>query len=402
MSKPRVLRIINRLNLGGPTYNAALLTKYMEDDYETLLVAGMKDDSEASSEFIVNQLGLEPVYIPSMYRSLHPVRDTQTFRELRKIIKEFKPDVVHTHAAKAGAVGRMAAYVARVPVIIHTFHGHIFHSYFHPVKARVFLEIERYLARQSTKIIAISNIQKQELSEQFQIAPEEKFEVIPLGFDLSRFQENNDVKRETFRKKYEVGENEVAIGIIGRLVPIKNHSFFLEAIQMLQKEIDLPLRVFIIGDGEEREKLESKARELQLRFTTEHDDHHPKILTFTSWIREVDMAMAGLDIIALTSLNEGTPVSLIEASASGKPIVTTNVGGIQDVVKDDVNAYILEKTDVEGFAHKLKILVEHPELRAQMGREGIDQAFTNFSYARLVENMTDLYDKLLSEGSTGK
>jgi glycosyltransferase involved in cell wall biosynthesis len=369
----------------------------MEDDYETLLVAGMKDDSEASSEFIINQLGLEPIYIPSMYRSLHPVRDTQTFRELRKIIKDFKPDIVHTHAAKAGAVGRMAAYVAKVPVIIHTFHGHVFHSYFHPVKARVFLEIERYLARQSTRIIAISNIQKQELCEQFKIAEAEKFEVIPLGFDLSRFQDNTDSKRREFRQKYEVGDHQVAIGIIGRLVPIKNHRFFLESIRKLTRDTEHPIRVFIIGDGEERDNLEQIARDLGLRYSTEHDSHHQKLLTFTSWIREVDIAMAGLDIIALTSLNEGTPVSLIEASASGKPIVTTNVGGIQDVVKSDVNAYILEKTDVDGFAHKMKILVEHAELRAQMGREGIDQAFTNFSYARLVENMTTLYDKLLSE-----
>lgn len=368
----------------------------MEDDYETMLVAGMKDDSEASSEFIVNKLGLEPVYIPSMYRSLHPIRDTQTFRELLRIIKEFQPDIVHTHAAKAGAVGRMAAYVAKVPVIVHTFHGHIFHSYFHPVKTRVFLEIERYLARQSTKIIAISNTQKEELCHEFRIAGPEKFEVIPLGFDLGRFQEDNELKRAQFRAKYEVDEHQVAIGIIGRLVPIKNHAFFLEAVKLLTESTEQSLRVFIIGDGEERRHLEEKVRELGLRFTTEHDGHHPKLLTFTSWIREVDIAFAGLDIVALTSMNEGTPVSLIEASAAGKPIVTTNVGGIRDVVSADVNAYITEKTDVEGFAHKLKILAEHPELRDQMGRDGIEYAFSHYSYGKLVENMTGLYDRLLA------
>ncbi|MCP4123334.1 MAG: glycosyltransferase family 4 protein [Bacteroidetes bacterium] len=397
MPKPRVLRIINRLNLGGPTYNAAYLTKYMEPEYETLLVAGMKDESEASSEFIVNKLGLDPVYVPDMYRSLHPVKDAKTFRSLRKIIKEFKPDIVHTHAAKAGAVGRMAAYAAGVPVILHTFHGHIFHSYFSTIKTRVFLEIERFLAKQSTKIIAISNLQKQELSNDFKIAPADKFEVIPLGFDLHRFQENTTQKRKSFRDKYDVGEHEIAIGIIGRLVPIKNHRFFIDAIHKLLGEIEHPVRIFIIGDGEERVHIEEYCHELGLRFSTEHDKHHAKPITFTSWIREIDIATAGLDIIALTSLNEGTPVSLIEASASGKPIVSTNVGGIQDVVINDVNAYITEKTDVEGFAHKLKILVEHPELRTSMGLEGIDHAFGNFSYTRLVENMTTLYDKLLKE-----
>jgi len=397
MPKPRVLRIINRLNLGGPTYNAAYLTKYMEPEYETLLVAGMKDESEASSEFIVNKLGLDPVYVPDMYRSLHPVKDTKTFRSLRKIIKDFKPDIVHTHAAKAGAVGRMAAYAAGVPVILHTFHGHIFHSYFSSVKTRVFLGIERFLAKQSTKIIAISNLQKQELSQEFKIAPADKFEVIPLGFDLHRFQENTTDKRKIFRDKYDVGEHEIAIGIIGRLVPIKNHRFFIDAIHKLLGDTEHPVRIFIIGDGEERVHIEEYCRELDLRFSTEHDEHHTKPITFTSWIREIDNATAGLDIIALTSLNEGTPVSLIEASASGKPIVSTNVGGIQDVVINDVNAYITEKTDVEGFAHKLKVLVEHPELRISMGLEGIDHAFGNFSYTRLVENMTSLYDRLLQE-----
>lgn len=396
---PRVLRIINRLNLGGPTYNAAYLTKYLEPDYETMLVAGMKDESEASSEFIVNKLGLEPVYLPEMYRELHPIRDTRTFRKLTRIIKDFKPDIVHTHAAKAGAVGRMAAYVAGVPVILHTFHGHIFHSYFSKVKTRVFLGIERYLARQSTRIIAISQIQKEELSHQFRIAPEDKFEVIPLGFDLHRFQENTHEKRRQFREKYDVGEHEVAIGIIGRLVPIKNHAFFLESVRALLDDTEHPVRIFIIGDGEERAAVEEKARALQLRYSTEHDAHHTKPVVFTSWIREVDIAMAGLDIIALTSLNEGTPVSLIEASAAGKPIVTTNVGGIRDVVRSDINAYITEKTDVQGFAHKLKVLTEHPELRQKMGLEGIDHAFSRYSYTSLVENMRGLYDRLLKENN---
>src|SRR5580704_14239503 len=142
---PKVLRIINRLNLGGPTYNAAYLSKYLEPEFETLLVSGMKDHTEESSEFIVNRLDLHPVYIPEMYRELHPFRDYQSYYKLRKLIEEYKPDIVHTHAAKAGVVGRLAALHSGVPVICHTFHGHVFHSYFTPLKTRFFLEIERYL-----------------------------------------------------------------------------------------------------------------------------------------------------------------------------------------------------------------------------------------------------------------
>lgn len=393
----KVLRIINRLNIGGPTYNAAYLTKYLEPEFETLLLAGMHDESEGSSEFIVNKLGLHPTYIPNMYRSLNPIKDRKAYKQIRDIIRDFKPDIVHTHAAKAGAVGRLAAYMEDVPVILHTFHGHVFHSYFNKYKTRAFLEIERYLAKRSTKIIAISNIQQSELCDQFKIAPAEKFEIVPLGFDLSKFQETIEEKRKSFRQRYEIKDHEVAIGIIGRLVPIKNHTFFLNAIQKLIGSTDQAFRVFIIGDGEEREHIENLAKTLDIAYTNEHSQHHNQVLTFTSWIKEVDIAMAGLDIIALTSLNEGTPVSLIEASASGKPIVTTNVGGIKDVVKSDKNAYIVEKIDVEGFAHKLKILVEHKELRDQMGLNGIEHAFSNFSHMKLVENMRTLYNKLLAE-----
>ncbi len=398
MGKPKVLRIINRLNLGGPTYNAAYLSKYLEDDFETLLIAGMKDESEASSEFIINNLGLNPRYIKHMYRSLNPLKDRKSLKEIRTIIRAFKPDIVHTHASKAGAVGRWAAIQENVPIIIHTFHGHVFHSYFNPIKTKIFLNIERYLAKKTSKIIAISNLQKKELCEDFRIAKKDKFQVVPLGFDLHRFQENTKEKRAQFRKKYDVDEETVAIGIIGRLVPIKNHTFFLKAIKALvEKGTNHPIKVFIIGDGEEREKIEQQAKTLNIEYSTENCTHHNKPLVFTSWIKKADVATSGLDIITLTSLNEGTPVSLIEASAAGKPIVTTNVGGIKDVVKDNINAYILEKDDVEGFAHKLQILVNNKVLRHQMGIEGMDYAFSQFSHTRLVDDVRGLYLQLLKE-----
>jgi len=193
---PRILRIINRLNLGGPTYNAAYLSRYLADDYETMLVAGLKDDSEASSEHIVQDLGIEPVYIKNMYRSINPFKDSEAYSQIKKIIKEFKPDIVHTHAAKAGALGRMAAADSNVKAVVHTFHGHVFHSYFNPVKTKLFLQIERYLASKSHKIIAISEKQKEELGETYKVCKKEKIEVIPLGFNLDRFTEAQEEKRE--------------------------------------------------------------------------------------------------------------------------------------------------------------------------------------------------------------
>ena len=198
---PKVLRIINRLNLGGPTYNAAYLSKYMAPEFETLLVAGMKDESEASSEFITEKLGLKPIYIKDMHRSLNPIRDRKAYKELVKIIRDFKPDIVHTHAAKSGALGRLAAINEGVPIIVHTFHGHVFHSYFNPLKTKIFLNIERYLSKKSSKTIAISNKQFEELCNDFEIDKPEKFEIVPLGFDLKRFYSDKEEKRLNFREK---------------------------------------------------------------------------------------------------------------------------------------------------------------------------------------------------------
>lgn len=396
---PRVLRIINRLNLGGPTFNAAYLSKYLAPEFETLLVSGMKDDAEESSEFIVKNLDLHPVYMPEMYRELNPFRDYKSYYKLRKIIEEYKPDIVHTHAAKAGAVGRLAASHSGVPVILHTFHGHVFHSYFGPAKTRLFLEIERYLAKRTTKIITLSKIQKQELSSQFKIAPPEKFEIIPLGFDLNKFEEAQEAKRGKFRTEYNLDDDEVAIGIVGRLVPIKNHSLFLKAVKAVCNSTQKKIRAFIIGDGEERATIEQLATELGLSFNNQNLKEK-NVLTFTSWIKDIDVSNAGMDVIALTSNNEGTPVSLIEAQASGKPIVSTRVGGISDIVIEGETALLSEVGDDKALAENLLRLVESSELRKRMSVRGNEFVRTKYSYRRLCNDMSQLYNKLLTASKT--
>ena len=339
--KIKILRIINRFNLGGPTFNAAYLTKYLGDDFETLLVGGEKDDSEESSEFILENLNLTPIIIPEMKREINFKEDKIAYKKLKKIIKEFQPDIVHTHASKAGFLGRRAAYKCNVPVIIHTFHGHVFHSYFGKAKTAFYKNIERYLAKKSTAIIAISEIQKHELVNEYNICKSNKVKVIPLGFDLSRFQENKLGKRIDFRKKYLLNEDEIAIGIVGRLVPIKNHTLFIDAIDQILTKTSKKIRVFIIGDGEEKENLLKHCEEKKLDFTEFTVSPRKATITFTSWIKNVDWANAGLDIVALSSLNEGTPVSLIEAQASNKAIVTTNVGGVENVVLKNKSGFIV-------------------------------------------------------------
>ena len=391
---PKVLRIINRLNLGGPTYNASYLTKYM-DGYETMLAAGMKDKSEASSEFIVQNLGIEPVYIKSMRRSIDPFKDLQAYKQIKNLISKFKPDIVHTHAAKPGALGRLAAYHMKVPVILHTFHGHVFHSYFHPAKTQMFIRIEKFLAGISTGIIAISNIQKHELTEVYNICNPDKVHVIPLGFDLARFQSNMAEKRNNFRRKFNLYSDEIAIGIVGRLVPIKNHKLFLDSIKQVISKTSKRIRALIIGDGEDRESIMYYARELGLEYATGNFDQNRAPIIFTSWIKEIDEANAGLDIMTLTSFNEGTPVSLIEAQAANLAIVTTAVGGINDVVMPEETALLSPSGDVEKFSENLLKLIEDVDFRKSMGRRGYEHVSQKYNFIRLVSDTKDLYDKLL-------
>lgn len=394
---PKVLRIINRFNLGGPTYNVAYLTKYLAPEFETLLVGGEKDESEDSSQFITSQLGIDPVIIPEMKRAIHPLNDRQAYNKIKQIIKEFKPDIVHTHASKAGTLGRLAASACNVPVIVHTFHGHVFHSYFGKLSTSFYKNIERYLAKKSTCIIAISEKQKHELTAEHRICDPSKVAVIPLGFDLSRFQQNLEEKRKNFRSLYNVSDDEVAIVIVGRLVPVKNHSLFLEAIAKVKERTSKKIRAFIVGDGEERANVEAKAAELGLDFTSKANEK--ATLTFTSWIKDVDRVCAGADIIALTSHNEGTPVSLIEAQAANKPVVSTNVGGIENVVLEGRTGLLSPSGDANAFAMNLLKVVEDAKLRDEMGRQGWPHVKEKFHYTRLVSDMRELYLRLMQQNS---
>jgi glycosyltransferase involved in cell wall biosynthesis len=384
----KVLRILNRFNLGGPTYNAAFLTKHLSSEFKTLLVGGEIDQSENSSLHILEDLRIKPIIIPEMKRSINYNNDLKAYYKLKEIIHRFKPDIIHTHASKAGSLGRWAAYRCKVPIIVHTFHGHVFHSYFGPAKTSMVKSVERSLARISSSIVAISDKQKDELCNIHQIAPEEKVSVIPLGFDLNKFQENKLEKRAQFRNEYNIDPEEIAIGIVGRIVPVKNHTFFIDAIEHLKRVTNLPLRFFIVGDGELRKGIEDYARSKNIDFTTKKGEK--ALLTFTSWIKEIDQVNAGMDIISLCSLNEGTPVSLIEAQASGTPIVATNVGGIEDVVLSGKTAILTDSNSVY-FAENILKLASDEQLRDRMSTNGWQFVENKFHYSRLVKDMETLY-----------
>lgn len=387
----KVLCIINRLNLGGPAFHVAILTKYLSKEYEVLLVAGTKQDSEESSAYIVNDMGLTFISLHEMKRSINPIADWRSYREIRKIIQDFKPDIVHTHAAKAGALGRLAAYKEKVPVIIHTFHGHVFHSYFHPLKTKIFLWIERYLGRRSSAIIAISDRQKQELAYKYKVARPNKIHVIPLGFDLTRFTENTEEKRRSFRQKFLLDDDEIAVGIIGRLVPVKNHSLFINSAVSVLKKTNKKVRFFIIGDGESKAMLMKEADMLGIDYCYFPKDPRKSDLVFCSWLKNVDVCIAGLDIIALCSHNEGTPVSLIEAQAGSRPIISTNVGGIENVVIRDETALLVDNNDYNVFSNTLLRMIEDDKLRARLGEKSWEHVKEKYHYTRMIREVSELY-----------
>lgn len=384
----KILRIINRFNLGGPTYNAAYLTKYLEGEYETLLIGGNHEKSEKSSMHILEDLGIKPIIIPEMQRSINPLLDRIALKKIKEIIEDFKPDIIHTHAAKAGALGRKAAYNAGVKQIYHTFHGHVFHSYFSKIKTNIYKKIERDLAKKTTKIIAISPIQKEELCKVHKICKPEKIEVIPLGFDLSKFYKNKEAKRQKFRKKWRIKDSEVAIGIIGRLVPVKNHLFFIKAINQVISSCSVPIRFFIVGDGEEKENIIEYINEFNINYST---DEKVATIQLTSWIKEIDEVNAGMDIICLCSLNEGTPVSLIEAQASGNPIVTTRTGGIENIVIENKTALISEINNLNLFVENLITFIKSKEKRKQFTELGVKKS-KEFDYKILIKNVKRLYE----------
>lgn len=386
----RVLRIINRFNLGGPTYDVTFLTRFMSDEFDTQLWGGQIGEDEGDALFIPEKYGVETHIIPDMERELDVKKDRKALKQIRKAIQDFKPDVAHTHAAKAGALGRYAAIKEKVPVIVHTFHGHVFHNYFGKAKTEFYKRVERYLAKKSDAIIAISPLQKKELVEEYGIAKPEKVRVVPLGFDLELFHRDKELNRKSFRDRYQIDNDQLVIGLIGRMVHIKNHLGFLLAVDLMAGKTEKKITICFIGDGEMREKVEVLANLLS-------DDHANLSFIFTSWIKNVSTALPGIDIVCLSSFNEGTPVSIIEAQAAGVPVLTTDVGGVRDVVIDKETGFLVGDFEAEEYAKSLLDLVENKEIRDKMSQNGWNHVKDKFHYERLCADMEDLYNSLLAK-----
>jgi len=391
----KVLRILNRFNLGGPTYNVAFLSKYLSKNFQTLLIGGTETKSESSSLHILKGIGTDYQIIPEMSRDINPINDYTAYKKIKAIIQDFKPDIIHTHAAKAGILGRRAAIAMNVPVIVHTYHGHVFHSYFNKLTTNFYKNIERHYAKRTDKIITISNSQKKEISSALNMENDSRFSVVPLGIDLKKFKQNVIEKRASFRSSFNLDNKTVAIGIIGRLVPIKNHKLFINAFAQLKNISSKKIKAFIVGDGELHDELIVYAAQRGLMISTSSSFNANADIFFTSWIKEIESVYAGLDIVALSSLNEGTPITLIEAQAAGKPIIATNVGGVSDTVWENHTALLSPSKDVQAYVQNLSKLVFDENLRLKFSANGWDFANHKFHYQRMVDEIETLYYEIL-------
>jgi glycosyltransferase involved in cell wall biosynthesis len=430
----KIVRVIARLNVGGPARHVAWLTAATQKaGIESILVAGLVPPGEDDMTYFATEQGVTPVIIPEMSREISP-RDVLAVWKLFQLLLRERPDIVHTHTAKAGTVGRIAGWLYRwlTPsallgrprscLFVHTYHGHIFHSYYGSFKTRLFLTIEKILAHMTDRVVVISQRQYQEIHEEFGIGRkgqvavirEGQFAIIPLGLDTNLFTDWKE-RRYAARKDLGVGKTDLVVGIVGRLTEIKNHALFLEAAALYKQSFGLAatrnngderrVRFVIIGDGHLRRPLEQQASSLGLQ-----DD-----VIFTGLRADPESFYSALDVVALTSLNEGTPLTLIEAMANARPVIATAVGGVVDLLgncdlattkRSDVSAvnagyFVCERgvlvgsNQADNFCKGLNFLLEREELRREMGERGRTFVEQSYSKERLVADVLALYEELV-------
>lgn len=377
----RILRIITRLNISSPSLHAILLAERLgSPDYDSRLVYGTVESDDGDMAYLAEQHQVNAVVIPVLRRPIHPWRDLVAVWRLYQLMREFQPDVVHTHTAKAGFLGRLAARLAGVPVVVHTFHGHNFQGYFTPSMAWVFVGMERLAARWSDTIVTLTETLRRELAETYRIARRAQITVLPLGLDLSPFV-NMSRGCCGFRQAWGIPADVPLVGIVGRLAAVKNHALFLEAAALIhQKRPDV--RFVIVGDGLTRLEVEAHIKRLGLG----------AVVTLTGWQYDIPPVYSDLDVLVVSSLSEGTPVPVIEALAARCPVVATAVGGLPDMLDQGALGTLVPPEDPVALAEAVLATLDNPpETEAaqaiMLDRYGID---------RLVRDLDGLYRGLLA------
>jgi glycosyltransferase involved in cell wall biosynthesis len=379
----KVLQIVTRLNIGGPAPHAVLLTKGLAElGYQTTLVSGVCEAGEGDMSYLLNAED-RIRWVPEMSRSVRPLNNLVALFRLWRLIRAERPEVVHTHTAMAGCLGRLAALLAGVPVIIHTFHGNSLRGYFSPLANAVFLRLERWLARVTDGICVLSAQQLEELSAEFRVAPRARFHVVPLGMDLTPF-------TQMVVPKLDGGP--LRVGWLGRLVPVKNVRLLLDVVEAARRRTDR-IEFHVAGDGPERQAVMDAARRHGTRFV------------WHGWQRDIAPLIGQCHVLIQTSLNEGTPVALIQGMAAARPFVSTAAGGVVDMVtgpgrKEDTTAWyengVLAEPGPEAFADALISLLEDPERIPAMGLCAREFAIARYQEVTLLSDLDSLYREALA------
>lgn len=386
-----IARVIARL-VGGAATQAILMTDaFQKKGYRVLLLTGEAPSEEASMESSAQERGVQPIKIDTLSRKLSAAADGKTLWRLIQLFRQERPLVVHTHTAKAGTLGRLAAMATGVPVRVHTFHGHVFSGYFSPLRTRIFLAIERFLGRHTDCIIAISRLQRHELVETYRIATPDKVVTVPLGFDLAPFLRVNGPDG-VLHAELGCSRQRALVGWIGRMTAIKAPLLFIESALRIQAAWP-SLQFVMVGDGELRPDCEAHILEAGLQGK----------VALTGWKRDLTSVYADLDLVLLTSINEGTPLTLLEAMASGRAFVATDVGGVRDLMVGTARREqgwlrfdngILVPRDADLIAESTRYLMQRPELRQEMGCAGREFVRTHYSHDRLANDLEELYIRL--------
>jgi glycosyltransferase involved in cell wall biosynthesis len=389
--------VITRLNIGGPSIQAIDLSRELAfSGFETCLIHGHLAEGEGDMTTLLPLGDTSTIYIDDLVRPISPLHDLRAFWRIYSTLRKWRPDIVHTHMAKAGSLGRLAALAynrtrgaARRARLIHTYHGHVFEGYFGSPSTRVFLAVERWLGKRTDALIAISPQVKEDLLQTYGVARQEQLRLIPLGFNLDRLLAVSPKDREQARASFQIPPEAIMVTTVGRLTDIKQHTLFLEMADRLAKRA-AHFMFLIVGDGELRTTLETRVKELGLGSR----------VRFLGWRGDLENIYGATDIFVLTSRNEGTPVALIEAMAAGVASVSTDVGGVRDVVAGPHLGSLVPFGDAAALADAVAALADAPARRAEVGLAGRASVRERFHASRLVEDIRTLYWQLLGIGGT--
>lgn len=378
----KVVNIVTRLNIGGPAVHVSLLTQQLGlPEFTSSLVAGQLAAGEGDMAYYATDHGVTPIMIPTLCREVAPLNDLMSVVALFRLLRRERPQIVHTHTAKAGFTGRIAARLARVPIIIHTVHGHVLEGYFGRLKSYCFLLLERGCARLTTRLLAVSEAIRQDLIA-YRIAPAERIQTMELGLELDVWAQAGR-RNGALRRHLGLGSNVPLLGFCGRLVAIKNPSLLLAAFERVQS-VHRTAHLCLIGDGDLRASLEAEVAERGLRQ-----------VHFLGWQQSLPDLIADLDLLVLTSNNEGTPVAIIEAAAAGVPAVATQVGGVPDVIVDGETGWLVPPHDEQALAAALLEALTEPTELERRGQQAQERVLARFSVDRLRRDITQLYRELL-------